>query len=166
MAMFLRRIIWFICLMLVQVWICNYIHIWGMGTPLIYLYFIFKLDSECGRKELLLWSFAIGLCIDMFCNTPGMNAAATTMLGLCRPQLLRMQLQRDTDDSFEPGIRMMGFSPFLRYILTGVLLHTLFLNLLDSFTLFRIKYMLLNILAGTTMTVFCIMCLDTLRREK
>lgn len=166
MAIYMRRILWFIGLVLAQVLVCNYLHIYGIGTPLVYLYFILKLNSEVGRKELLLWSFAIGLCVDIFSNTPGMNAAAATLLGLCRPTLLRMQMQRDMDGNFEPGIRVMNFSPFLRYLITGVMLHAIVLNLLDAFSFFRFRTLLLDIAGDTLMTVICILCIDTIRRNK
>lgn len=79
-------------LVLLQVLVLNYVHIGQYATPLFYIYFILKFHTDTGRKELMLWSFAIGLCIDIFSNTPGMNAAAAVLLAFCRPLLLRSQL--------------------------------------------------------------------------
>ena len=65
-------------------------------------------DAETPRKSLLLQAFFIGLCIDIFSNTPGMNAAAATMMAFTRRPLLRMQMLRDVTDDYVPGIRSMG----------------------------------------------------------
>lgn len=72
----IQRIQWLVFLVLLQVLVLNYVHIGQYATPLFYIYFILKFHTDTGRKELMLWSFAIGLCIDIFSNTPGMNAAA------------------------------------------------------------------------------------------
>ena len=50
-------------------------------------------------------------------HTPGMNAAAATVLAFMREPVLRLVTLRDSVEDFEPGIKSMGFSPFFRYIL-------------------------------------------------
>ena len=41
------------------------------------------------RDLVVLFSFLIGLVIDMFSNTPGMHAAACTLAGFIREPLIR-----------------------------------------------------------------------------
>lgn len=87
---YIHRIGWFVGLILLQVLILNNVHIAGVATPFLYVYFILKFNSGTSRNELMLWGFCIGLAIDIFSNTPGMNAAATVLLAFLRPLFLRL----------------------------------------------------------------------------
>ena len=87
---YIHRIGWFIGLVLLQVLILNNVHIAGYATPFLYIYFILKFSSGTSRNELMLWAFFFGLTIDIFSDTPGMNAAATVLLAFLRPSLLRL----------------------------------------------------------------------------
>lgn len=162
----LQRIQWFVFLVLLQVLVLNYVHIGQYATPLFYIYFILKFNADTGRKELMLWAFAMGLCIDMFSNTPGMNAAASVLLAFCRPLLLRSQLLRGNTDIFEPGVRVMGILPFMRYAFAGVLLHVAVLDVLDIFSWAHFDMLVLKILSDVAVTLFCILCVDVVRRKK
>lgn len=162
----LQRIRWFVFLVLLQVLVLNYVHIGQYATPLFYIYFILKFNADIGRKELMLWAFAMGLCIDMFSNTPGMNAAAAVLLAFCRPFLLRSQILRGNTEIFEPGVRVMGFLPFMRYAFAGVLLHVVVLDVLDVFSWAHFDVLVLKILSDVAVTLFCILCVDGVRRKR
>ena len=105
---YIHRIGWFIGLVLLQVLILNNVHIAGYATPFLYIYFILKFDSGTSRNELMLWAFFFGLTIDVFADTPGMNAAATVLLAFLRPSLLRLFTPRDNLDSFIPSFKTIG----------------------------------------------------------
>lgn len=163
---FLQRIKWFVILLLVQVLVLNHVHIYQYATPLLYIYFILKLNSQVNRKVLMGWAFALGLSIDIFSNTPGLNAAAATFLAFVRPPLLFAQTQRDPIENFEPGIAVMGFSSFFRYALVCTLLFSIVLNLLDAFSFFNVKTLLIKMSTDALVTLVCILCLDAMRRKK
>ena len=90
MIHYIHRMGWFVGLVLLQVLILNNVHIAGYATPFLYVYFILKFASGTSRNELMLWAFFLGLTIDIFSNTPGMNAAATVFLAFVRPTFLRL----------------------------------------------------------------------------
>lgn len=163
---YIIRIKWFILLVLLQVLVLNHIHFEQYATPLLYIYFLLKLDSGNSRKGLLLWGFFLGLCIDLFSNTPGLNAAASVLTAFCRPWILRLFSLRDVTDNFEPGINQMGFAPFFRYTLIIVLLHSVILNLLDIFSFAKPQILLLKIASDTAITLILILCVDSVRRKK
>ena len=60
----------------------------------------------------MLWAFFFGLTIDIFADTPGMNAAATVFLAFVRPTFLRLFTPRDTLDSIIPSSGRWGFPLF------------------------------------------------------
>lgn len=80
---YLHKIGWFIGLVLLQVLILNNVHIAGYATPFLYIYLILKFESDVPRNALMLWAFFLGLAVDVFSDTPGMNAAATVLLAFC-----------------------------------------------------------------------------------
>ena len=96
---YIHRIGWFIGLVLLQVLILNNVHIAGYATRFLYIYFILKFNSGTSRNELMLWAFFFGLTIDVFSDTPGMNAAATVLLAFLRPSLLRLFTPRESGQS-------------------------------------------------------------------
>ncbi len=77
----LRGLVYFVVLVLIQALILNNIHFLRIATPFLYLYFIIKMPVGTSRDLVVLFSFLIGLVIDMFSNTPGMHAAACTLAG-------------------------------------------------------------------------------------
>lgn len=113
---YLHKIGWFICLVLLQVLILNNVHIAGYATPFLYIYLILKFESDVSRNTLMLWAFFLGLTVDVFSDTPGMNAAATVLLAFLRPIFLRLFVPRDTLDTLIPAVRTMGIFPFLKYL--------------------------------------------------
>ena len=163
---YIIRIKWFILLVLLQVLVLNHIHFEQYATPLLYIYFLLKIDSGNSRKGLLLWGFFLGLCIDLFSNTPGLNAAASVLTAFCRPWILRLFSLRDVTDNFEPGINQMGFAPFFRYALIIVLLHSVILNLVDIFSFAKPQILLLKIVSDAAITLILILCVDSVRRKK
>ena len=162
---YLHKIGWFIGLVLLQVLILNNVHIAGYATPFLYIYLILKFESDTPRNALMLWAFFLGLAVDVFSDTPGMNAAATVLLAFLRPTFLRLFVPRDTLDTLVPAIRTMGILPFLKYLVVSVLIHHGWLLTLEFFSFAHIGTLLLRIAASTLLTVTCIMAVEGIRKK-
>ena len=162
---YLHKIGWFIGLVLLQVLILNNVHIAGYATPFLYIYLILKFESDTPRNALMLWAFFLGLAVDVFSDTPGMNAAATVLLAFLRPTFLRLFVPRDTLDTLVPAIRTMGILPFLKYLVVSVPIHHGLLLTLEFFSFAHIGTLLLRIAASTLLTVTCIMAVEGIRKK-
>ena len=160
---YLHKIGWFIGLVLLQVLILNNVHIAGYATPFLYIYLILKFESDTPRNALR--AFFLGLAVDVFSDTPGMNAAATVLLAFLRPTFLRLFVPRDTLDTLVPAIRTMGILPFLKYLVVSVLIHHGLLLTLEFFSFAHIGTLLLRIAASTLLTVTCIMAVEGIRKK-
>lgn len=161
---YLNKIGWFVGLVLLQVLILNNVHVLGIATPFLYVYFILKFDTGTSRNELMLWGFCLGLSIDIFSNTPGMNAAATVMLAFVRPLLLNLFTPRDNPDSLVPSFKSMGVSSFLKYLIVCVFVHHFVLLTLEFFSFTSIPLLLLRVVSSTILTVTCIMAVEGVRK--
>ncbi|MDE5678753.1 MAG: rod shape-determining protein MreD [Phocaeicola sp.] len=166
MLTYLQRIEWFIGLVLLQVLVLNHVHIDGYATPFFFIYFILKYNAVVSRNVLLVWAFLLGLSVDVFSNTPGVNAAAATVLAFMREPILRLVTIRDSAEDFEPSIKTMGFSPFFRYILLCTFLFCIILLVIDTFSFFNLPVLLLKILTDASITMVCILCAEAIRRKK
>jgi rod shape-determining protein MreD len=161
-----HRLGWFLGLAMLQVLVLNQMHIWGYATPFLYIYFILKLDTRTSRNALMLWAFALGLVIDIFGNTPGMNAASVILLAFSRTSILRLVTLRDIDEGFRPSVRSMGVSSFMRYVFLSCSLFCTVLFLIDTFSFYDFPVLLLKILSSIISTMLCVFCVEMLGGEK
>lgn len=161
----LRRTTGFLLLALLQVLMLNKLHLFGYATPFIYIYTLLKLPSSASRNEQLLWGFASGLIIDIFSNTPGMHAAATTLLAMLRPGILSLYQPKGDTDEYRPGIHAVSFSFFLRYTLTAVVIHHTALFALQAFSVADPLTLLLRTGSSTVLSILCLLVLDSTRQR-
>ena len=162
----MNRLKWFVGLVLLQGLIIGQIQAARVAVPLVYVFFLLKLPSDISRNRLLLYAFALGLSVDIFGNTPGLNASASLWLALVRPTLLRWQTARDTAECFVPRVRVMGFAPYLRYIIPCVFLHAFILNLMDTFSFFRFEEIILSTFADAGVTVILFLLAELVGRKE
>ena len=113
---------------------------------------------------VMVWAFFFGLTIDVFADTPGMNAAATVLLAFLRPSLLRLFTPRDNLDSFIPSFKTIGITPFLKYTTASVFVHSLALLSIEFFSFSSIWLLLLRVLLCTILTVTCIVAVEGIRK--
>ena len=114
---YLQRIEWFIGLVLLQVLVLNHMHINGYATPFFFIYFILKYNSGVSRNVLMIWAFLLGLTVDILGNTPGMNAAAATVLAFMREPILN-RVSRVWDSRLSSGISYCVLSYFVPFYLS------------------------------------------------
>ena len=79
----------FVFLILLQVMILNNINLFGYLNPQLYILFVILYPFNRNQSLLLLLSFLLGLSIDLFENSGGINAAACLVIAFIRPWLLR-----------------------------------------------------------------------------
>lgn len=162
----MHKLGWFVGLVLLQALVLNNVHIAGYATPFLYIYLILKFESDIPRNVLMLWGFFLGLAVDVFSDTPGMNAAATVLLAFVRPSFLRLFVPRDMVEGFVPAVRVMGIGSFLKYLVACVLVHHTLLLTVEFFSLAHLLTLLLRIVTSTLLTVACIMAVEGIRKKK
>ena len=114
----------------------------------------------------MLMAFLLGLIVDVFSNTPGVNAGASVLLAFMRPGLLQLFSPRGEYDNFEPGIYTLGFWAFVRYIVVLVFIHHATLFILEEFSFANIEYMSLRIVCSSLLTVMLVMAIEFVRHKR
>ena len=152
------NILRFFFLIIFQVLILNHINLGGYINPYFYIYFILLLPFSAPRWMLLVLSFILGIGIDIFTNTIGLNAAACVLMGFARPFVISAissgpeSLIGDT-----PSLRNQGMKWFLYYAIILVLVHHVSLFYLEIFRFTEFFATLVRVLLSSTFTLMLVL---------
>ncbi len=155
----------FVILALIQVLIFNHIHLFGYATAYIYLLFLLKLPRHTSRNELLIWGFFFGLVVDIFGNTPGINAMAVTAVAFTRNSIMSAFIKKETADDFIPGIHSIGTLKYLSYALICVLQFYIVLFLLELFTINYPVPLLISVASSSLLTMLFVAVAEFFTRK-
>ena len=154
----LKLAIIFVVSILLQLLIFNNLEISGFINPYIYIIAIMAMPYGTSTGMLMTVSFAAGLTLDLFCDTPGMHAAACVVIGYLRQYILKFIAFRDAykaDDM--PSADTYGIVWYFKYTALMVSAHHIVLFFIEQFdtmffwpTLLRI---ILSIAATTALIV-------------
>ena len=148
----MRRFGTFVFVALMQILFLNRISLFGYVTPLFYIWLIVRFDSYMKRTSMLLWAFSLGLVLDMFSGTPGLNAASATLLAMVQPGIVKMFVQTERYEQLFPSSASMGGRPFAGYLLLMTVLHHTTYFLLRSIPLGDWSVLVLKVIFSTLLT--------------
>ena len=154
---FLRRILWLLTLVVAQMMVFNYIHLWGYATPLPYVFFILLFPLGTERWSILLWGFVCGLLCDMTSLTLGVGMAALTLTAFVQPPLLQMMAPKDAVEDMQPGYATMGLWSYFRYALVLTFIFCCAYFLIQTFNFFHLIDLLIAF--GSSWALTFVLCL-------
>ena len=154
----LKYLVMFVILVLLQVLLLNNIQFSGYVNPYLYVLFILLLPFNTPKYLLLVLGFLLGFSIDIFSNTPGIHASATTFMAFLRPYTIEVISSRDNlEVTAPPRLKTMGTGWFLRYTVILVLAHHLFLFFIEVFTFTGFIHTLIRSLLSSVFTIVLIL---------
>jgi len=144
MKQFLRYGGLFILFCVLQTLIFERIQLGPFLSPCIYILFILLFPFGYNTLWLLLWSFAMGLSIDLFsAGALGIHASAATCLGFLRANVFKIVTTKgDVGQLATPGLRTMGAQWYVMYVVFSLLIHH---TVLFGWESFRFSYLHLTI---------------------
>lgn len=156
---YLYEVLLFAVLILLQVLVFNQISVFGLATPFLYIYFLLKLPVGRNVFFVIIMGFLMGFIIDIFLNTPGINAAATTIIGALRRPLLTLFFTKDESEDYAPSIYTTP-APFIKFAIAMVTVHQTALYSLESLSLFNPQILLMRWGASIVLTLILLFALD------
>lgn len=157
----LKFALMFVVVVLCQVVVFNHICLFGVAIPLVFIYFIIKLPVNLPVNWVLTLGFLLGLTVDIFSNTQGMNALACTLLAMCRLPVLHLYVPRLDDlPNADPSSRTLSPSVFMKYAVTLTTLYCTLFFIIDAFTFFDALHLILKIVCSSALTFVIIMAFD------
>lgn len=151
----LINVLRFFVLVFLQVFLFKNITVYDLSIPYPYILIILLLPFETPNIVLFPVAFLTGLTIDAFYDTPGLHAAACTLLAFVRISFINITVQKDGfDNDPEPTLSIMGFRWYFTYILVLTLIHHFFLFNLEVFRISELQYTFVRFLLSSVFTVF------------
>lgn len=153
----------FVVLVIAQAVIFNHIALYSVALAFVFIYFILRLPLSMSGSRVIALSFLIGLMVDIFSDTPGMNSLACTCIGASRRTVLRLYVPRDEDLSgSQPSIRTLGAAVFAKYVVTMALMFSIIIFMLEALSFFSPGLLTMRVVASTLLTTLLIMAIDAL----
>ena len=157
----ISNILRFVVVIFLQIFVCNYINLFGFVPPALYLLALLLLPLELPMSVQYVIGFFTGLIIDMFTHTLGVNAAAGVIVMFVRPYVVRLLNGRSAVEGVdrpEPGIK--DFKWIFTYVLLLSFLHQFMSVMLETSSFRNFGHTLLSILCNTAFTAFVILCVE------
>ncbi len=159
----------FVLFLLIQIIILNEVPpLHQFITPYLYFLFILWLPFGTSRLTLTILGFVFGYCLDVFSNTPGLHAAACTLIGYVRPSILNLLLAQEASEELtkEPSVGSMGWGPYFIYILLLTFIHHFYLVLLEWLQFGSFGYFIGKVIATTLMSVLLIFVVELVMNRR
>lgn len=171
MSDLVRNTIRFVLFILVQYYVLFQIRpLHQFVVPYIYFLYVLWLPFSMGRMSLLLVSFLFGLTLDYFTQTPGLHAAACTMIAYLRGFVVNILIpQEGAEQNYKsPSPVSMGWAPYAVYVLVLTLLHHIYLVFLEWLQFGSFLFFLGKVVATSGISLMLILITELLffRKEK
>lgn len=152
-----------IVLVLTQVLICNHIFIFDVAMAFVFIYVIIRMPMDLKTDALLTWAFLCGLLVDLFSDTPGVNALACTILAMLKSPCMYAYVPRDDrTKSIAPSIKELGFAVYSKYLLTMSGIYCLLAFTIEYFNFADIKEIVIMTVSSALLTFLVILGIDSL----
>jgi hypothetical protein len=165
----LRSLIRYILFILIQVYLLESIPpLHRFIVPYFYFLYILWLPFNMPRISMMMVSFLFGLTLDYFVHTPGLHAAACTLIGYLRGFLVSVLIpQEGADQNYRsPSFTSMGVAPYATYVIILTLVHNGYLIFLEWLQFGSFWYFLGKVLATSGISLLLILIIELLFARK
>lgn len=165
-----NNILLFIVLVVSQAIIFNNLVLFNSAVAFVFLYFIILQPISMNINALMTVSFLLGLSVDIFNDTAGLNALCCTVLAFIRKPIFHLYVPRDEDFSNRLlKISSLGVSVYLRYSLSMVIVYCFMYFMVEAINYADIQRAIVRAIATVIFTFVVIYAVDNLTfktREK
>ena len=153
----------YVVVMLLQVLLFNQLQLWGLCHPYIYVMCLLMMPITLPHNVDMLIGAAVGIIMDVFCNSLGVHTASCILIMFIRPYVIGA-LVNDKDRLNEQITwRTLGPEVMLKYLTILVLIHHLTVFLLAAWSWAHIGFALLETLVSSIVTIIIIVGYNALK---
>jgi len=151
----------FIILILLQVFVFNYVQWFGFLNPVVYLLFLILLPLNISKSGQYIIAFATGFIVDAFLRTYGIQAFACVLMVFLRPYIiLILNGFKPLETGVIPSPGVKDFNWILVYTLLLVFVHQITVTTLEVFQWVQWWRIIWTSVANTLFTTFIILCVE------
>lgn len=147
----------FIGLILLQIIVLNNINFLGYINPYFYIIFVFLYPLRKDDAAVLVLSFFLGLCVDIFSDSGGINAAATLFMAFIRIPVLKSVIGKREIEYGTLTIFKLPFPKMFLYVVILTFLHHFIVFGLEYFKWSKFGIILLNTMLTSVFTIILTM---------
>jgi|FLOH01.1.fsa_nt_gi rod shape-determining protein MreD len=129
---FLKYGLLFVVLILLQVSVFNNVSLFGYAQPMFYILFVFLYPVTQRKSLFLILAFSLGLSIDFFSNSGGINAAATLFIAYFRLPILKTITRKIEFDNDQFNFNNLPIGEQFGYLFILTFIH--------HFIIFQLSY--------------------------
>lgn len=153
----------FVALVLVQVLICNHMVLFNVAVPIVFIYFIIRLPMSLSRNWLMTLSFLLGLTVDIFSDTLGVNALSCVLLASLKRSVFFLYVPSDDKTKVEqPSMTTLGVAPYCKFLLTMTAIYSFMDFTIEFFTFSEFRSVIMMTLASTALSFPLLLGIDSI----
>ena len=149
----LNNSIRFIGLVLLQVLVLNHVNLLGYLNPMVYIVWVVLFPIRKNQSFFLILSFLLGLSIDFFSDSGGINAAATLFIAFVRLPILKIVLKKTDFDYLLFNLRAISFGKAFLFISILTVIHHFIVFSLSYFNLNSLLIIISNTILTSIITI-------------
>lgn len=159
----LHTVILSIVIVLAQAIVFNHVCLFEVAIPFAFIYILLRLPAGLNVNWVLTVGFFLGLIIDIFSDTYGMNALACTILAACRRPILRLYIPPEEESNpLETSMHTFGTEVYAKYLLTMTAIYCCLIFSIEAFSFFNPLQLILRIVSSSILTWIIMMGIDSL----
>lgn len=153
----------YIVVMLLQVLLFDQLQLWGVCHPYIYVLCLLMMPITLPHSMDMMIGAAVGLMMDVFCNSLGIHMAACVLLMLIRPYLLGVIVNDKDRLNEQINLRTIGWEALIRYTVILVLVHHLTVFSLAAWNWNYIGFVLIETAVSSAVTILVVLGYNALK---
>jgi rod shape-determining protein MreD len=130
----LNNTVRFLGLLFLQVFVLNHLNIFGHINPMVYIVWVILYPIRKTRGLFLILSFLLGISIDFFSDSGGINAFAITFVAYFRLPILMAILRRSDLDYTQFNLKTLSANKIILYISILTFIHHFIVFSLEYFS--------------------------------
>ena len=160
----IKVIIRWIVVFLLQMLLFNNLQFWGLCQPQIYVLCLLMMPIVFPRWADMLIGFAVGLLMDVLCNSIGVHIAASVFLMYLRQPLIASLVQEHERLTGEISWLTVSHDAFIKYVVTLVCLHQMAVSMLTAWSFQHFGLTVLQIIISAGLNIGLILGYNFIRK--
>lgn len=153
----------YIVVMLLQVLLFDQLQLWGACHPYVYVLCLLMLPITLPHSAEMLIGAAVGLVMDVFCNSLGVHMASCILLMFMRPYLIGAIVNDKDRLNEQISVHTIGLGAMIQYVAILVVIHHLAVFTLAAWSWQHMGFVLIETLVSSLFTVLVIIGYNVLR---
>lgn len=158
-----KQLVRYIVIMLLQVLIVNPLQLWSVCHPYIYILCLIMMPITLPLSVDMIIGAAVGLIMDICCNSLGIHTAACILIMFVRPYLIEAFVNDMDRLNEQISLRAIGMEALIKYVVILVILHHLTVFSLAAWSWSHTGFVLLETFVSSILTIMFIMVYNILK---